>query len=75
MCTVQTSSVSTATYIGHHLLMVSFLGEMNYFATLGGLFSDGKFENLIKYVMIIIPCLYIWYSVCKDSTQTSVEKC
>ena len=55
--------------------MVSFLGEMNYFATLGGLFSDGKFENLIKYVMIIIPCLYIWYSVCKNSTQTSVEKC
>ena len=38
MCFVQASSVSTTTCIDHHVFMVLFLSEMNYFPTLVGLF-------------------------------------
>ena len=34
MCIVQASSVSTTICTDHHAGMVSFLSEMNYFATL-----------------------------------------
>ena len=39
---VQTSSVSTTTCIDHHVFLVSFLIEMNYFATLVCLFFRWK---------------------------------
>ena len=42
MCILQASSVSTTTCIDHHVFMVSFLSEMNYFATLVGLFFRWK---------------------------------
>ena len=41
MCIEQVSSISTTTCIDHHVFMVSFLSEMNYFATLA-YFSNGK---------------------------------
>ena len=45
MCIVQTSSVSTATCIDHQIFMVSFLNEMNYFATLVGLFFNKTYRT------------------------------
>ena len=42
MCIVQAREVSTTTCIDYHILIVSFLSEMNYFATLAVYFSDGK---------------------------------
>ena len=45
MCIVQTSSVSTAACIDHQVFMVSFLNEMNYFATLVGLFFNKTYRT------------------------------
>ena len=47
MCILQASSVSTITCIGHRIFIVSFLSEMNYFATRVGLFFQWK-KKLIK---------------------------
>ena len=42
MYILQVSAVSTTTCVDHHVFMVSFLSEMNYFPTLAGLFFQWK---------------------------------
>ena len=44
VCIARASSVSTATCTDHHVFMVSFLSEMNYFVTLVGLFFHTLFH-------------------------------
>ena len=54
MCIEQVSSISTTTCIDHHVFMVSFLSEMNYFATLV-YFSDGKNKPIKRAEQFISP--------------------
>ena len=61
MCIVQASSVFTITCIDQHVSKVSFLSEMNYFATLAGLFfrwkkSTNKTYQTIYFTYQKSPC-------------------
>ena len=53
-CIAQTSSVSARPCIDQHAFMVSFLSEMNYFATLPG-FSDEKIKPIKRTDQFISP--------------------
>ena len=64
MRVVQASSVSTTTCIDHHVFMVSFLSEMNYFPTLGLFFQWEKNQlnvpnNLFHLSKISIRMFYL----------------